>query len=432
MKKVLIITYYWPPGSGPGVQRFLKFSKYLREFGWEPIILTVENGSYPSIDTSLLKDILEGLKVFKTKSYEPFHWYNILKGKKGKSTGVGMVGMHNQSWFQKMALHIRANYFIPDARKGWKKYALKKAKVIIQEEHVDAIITTGPPHSAHLIGLDLKKQMNLPWLADMRDPWTTVFYNEFFPRTEATKRKDKLLEDLVLQSADGVAVVSNGLKQEFSDRNNNISIIYNGFDETDLPLSIPQRNKRFTISYVGNFKPNQNVEVLWQVLSEIKKEEIDFSTDLELFLTGNVDTSVTQSILLHSLQDNLILSPFVAHQEAVHRMMSADMLLFVIPKSERNKLIITGKLFEYLATGNSILGIGPVDGDASALLQDANRKPLSDYLDKNSMKSKVLAAYHNWKNEDSNRVEVGDIKRFSRKGLTEQLANKLNNLLDEN
>ena len=432
MKKVLIITYYWPPGSGPGVQRFLKFSKYLREFGWEPIILTVENGSYPSTDASLVKDIPEGLKVFKTKTFEPFQWYNILKGKKGKSTGVGMVGMQEQSWLQKLALHIRANYFIPDARKGWKKYALKKAKSIIQEEHVDAIITTGPPHSAHLIGLDLKKQMNLPWVADMRDPWTTVFYNEFFPRTESTKQKDKSLEDLVLQSADGVAVVSNGLKQEFLDRNDNISIIYNGFDETDLPLSIPQRNKRFTISYVGNFKPNQNVEVLWEVLSEIKKEELDFSTDLELFLTGNVDVSVTQSIQLHGLQDNLNLSPFVAHKEAVHRMMSADMLLFVIPKSERNKLIITGKLFEYLATGNSILGIGPVDGDASALLQDANRSPLSDYQDKESIKKQLLIAYQKWKNQESNRVEVGDIKRFSRKGLTEQLTNKLNTLCNEN
>ena len=432
MKKVLIITYYWPPGSGPGVQRFLKFSKYLREFGWEPIILTVENGSYPSLDASLAKDIPEDLKIFKTKTFEPFQWYNILKGKKGKSTGVGMVGIQDKSWLQKLALYIRANYFIPDARKGWKKYALKKAKSIIIDDHVDAIITTGPPHSAHLIGLDLKKQMNLPWVADMRDPWTTVFYNEFFPRTEVTKQKDKLLEDLVLQSANGVTVVSNGLKQEFSDRNDNISIIYNGFDETDVPLYIPQRNKRFTISYVGNFKPNQNVEVLWEVLFEIKKEEKDFSTDLELFLTGNVDALVTQSIQFYGLQDNLNLSPFVVHQQAVHRMMSADMLLFVIPKSERNKLIITGKLFEYLATGNLILGIGPVDGDASELLQEANREPLSDYHDKNSIKSQVLAAYQKWKNEESNRVEVGDIKRFSRKGLTEQLVNKLNNIIDEN
>ena len=172
---------------------------------------------------------------------------------KGKSTGVGMVGMQEQSFIQKLALYIRANYFIPDARKGWKNYALKKAKAIIQEEGIEAIITTGPPHSAHMIGLDLKQQTSLPWIADMRDPWTTVFYNAFFPRTESTKRKDKALEDKVLENADGVVVVSNGLRQEFSDRNENISIIYNGFDETDMPLSIPQRNKRFNISYVGNF-----------------------------------------------------------------------------------------------------------------------------------------------------------------------------------
>ena len=161
----------------------------MREFGWEPIILTVENGSYPSTDTSLVKDIPEGLKVFKTKTFEPFQWYNILKGKKGKSTGVGMVGMQEQSWLQKLALHIRANYFIPDARKGWKKYALKKAKSIIQEEHVDAIVTTGPPHSAHLIGLDLKRQLNLPWIADMRDPWTTVFTMSFFLELKQLRKK---------------------------------------------------------------------------------------------------------------------------------------------------------------------------------------------------------------------------------------------------
>ena len=208
-----------------------------------------------------------------------------------------------------------------------------------------------------MIGLDLKQQTSLPWIADMRDPWTTVFYNAFFPRTESTKRKDKALEDKVLENADGVVVVSNGLRQEFSDRNENISIIYNGFDETDMPLSIPQRNKHFNISYVGNFKPNQNVNTLWEVLSDIKKEEADFANDLALFLTGNVDASVVHAIGANGLENNLHLSSFVAHHEAVQRMMSADILLFIIPKSERNKLIITGKLFEYLATGNPILGI---------------------------------------------------------------------------
>ena len=236
----------------------------------------------------------------------------------------------------------------------------------------------------------------------------------------------------MLENADGVVVVSNGLRQEFSDRNENISIIYNGFDETDMPLSIPQRNKRFNISYVGNFKPNQNVNALWEVLSDIKKEEADFANDLALFLTGNVDASVVHAIGANGLENNLHLSSFVAHHEAVQRMMSADILLFIIPKSERNKLIITGKLFEYLATGNPILGIGPTDGDASVLLQDANRNPLSDYSDKENIKKQLLSAYQKWKNQESNRVEVGDIKRFSRKGLTEQLANKLNKLCHEN
>ena len=259
-----------------------------------------------------------------------------------------------------------------------------------------------------------------------------IFYNELLPRTETTKQKDKFLENLVLQSADGVTVVSNGLRQEFSDRNDNISVIYNGFDETDFPLSVPQRNKRFTISYIGNFLPSQNVTTLWDVLSEIKKEETDFSHEFELFITGNIDSSVIESIQYYGLQENLNLSPFVAHQEAVNLMMSADMLLFIIPKSERNKLIIAGKLFEYLATGNTILGIGPIDGDASIILRDLNRTSLSDYLDKKSIKSQVLAAYQNWKKQESNRVELGDVKRFSRKGLTEQLANKLNDLLDKN
>jgi len=431
LKKVLIISYYWPPGSGPGVQRFLKFSKYLKMFGWEPIILTVEKGSYPSIDFSLLNDIPKDMKIFKTKTFEPFRLYNMLRGKKGKSTTVGMLGMHRQGWIQKLALYIRANYFIPDARKGWRKYALKKARKIINNEGIDAIISTGPPHSTHLIGLDLKKQFNLPWIVDMRDPWTTIFYNKYFPRNEAAKLKDKKLEDLVIKNADGVVVVSDGLKQEFLNRNKNISTIYNGFDLSDFNFSIPKENKRFIISYIGNFKPNQNVVTLWEVLSEIKNEITEFSSDLELFLTGNIDSSVVNSLHKNRLEENLNLSSFVSHKEAIERMITSDLLLFIIPKSKRNKLIITGKLFEYIASRNKILGIGPVDGDASKILQDANRVPLFDYNDKKNIKSQVLDAYNNWKNKQNQSFDFGDIKKYDRKFLTQQLVNKLNNLIDE-
>jgi glycosyltransferase involved in cell wall biosynthesis len=430
VKKVLIITYYWPPGSGPGVQRFLKFSKYLREFGWEPIILTVENGSYPSVDASLEKEVPPNLKVVKTKTFEPFQWYNLLKGKKGKSTGVGMVGLQNPSLFQKLALHIRANCFVPDARKGWKKYALKSAQEIVQTDGVDAIITTGPPHSAHLIGLELKKETELPWVADMRDPWTTIFYNSDFPRTESTKRKDKSLEDLVLRTADAITVVSKGLEQEFSDRNSAISVIYNGYDEDDIPLSIPKRNERFTISYVGNFMPNQNPNVLWELLAELKEEVVGFSKDLQLFFTGNVDDSIVKSVCEKGLGKQLKIAPFIPHKEAVKRMSAADVLLFVIPESKGNKLIITGKLFEYLATGNPILSIGPVSGDAAELLKDAQRTPMNSFTDKAAVKSQLLSFYQNWKEGKSEKVESSQLAKFTRRELTRKLADKLNELTE--
>jgi hypothetical protein len=181
MKKVLIITYYWPPASGSGVQRFLKFSKYLRDFGWEPVILTVKNGTYVAYDESLLNDIPKGVKVLKTKTFEPFGFYSMLSKKKDSKSRAS-IGLQKDTFLQKLLIYIRANFFIPDARKGWYNFACKKAVEIIETEAIDAIITTGPPHSTHLIGYYLKDKIRLPWIADMRDPWTTVFYNEFFPK----------------------------------------------------------------------------------------------------------------------------------------------------------------------------------------------------------------------------------------------------------
>ena len=148
MKKVLIITYYWPPGSGPGVQRFLKFSKYLREFAWEPVILTVDNGSYPSIDQSLEQDIPNGLHVYRSQSFEPFRWYNLLKGKTSKNASVGAIGLQSLSFFQRLALYIRANFFIPDARVGWNRFAIKKARTIFKEYDICLLYTSPSPRDS--------------------------------------------------------------------------------------------------------------------------------------------------------------------------------------------------------------------------------------------------------------------------------------------
>ena len=428
MKKVLIITYYWPPGSGPGVQRFLKFSKYLREFGWEPIILTVDNGSYPSTDKTLEQDIPEGLEVYRSQSFEPFRWYNLLKGKKTKDATVGAIGLQGSSLFQRLALYVRANFFIPDARVGWNRFAIRKAHLIFKEHQIDAIISTGPPHSSHLIANALKKTHHIPWIADLRDPWTTVFYNAFFPRTESTKKRDKQLEDLVLKNADSISVVSNGMLEEFSDRAKDISLIYNGFDDEDFKSLKKNNTEKFTISYVGNFKPNQNAVVVWECLKELSHKTPQFKSDLKIVLTGNVDPSIVKSIQENGLEEQLSLEGFAAHHTAVQRMLDANLLLFVIPVSERNHLIITGKLFEYLATGNPILAIGPKGGNASALLTDAKRDDMLDYGDKNLIMKQIENAYQNWKKETPADFSHEDLERFTRKGLTEKLANKLNNL----
>ncbi|MFW6101648.1 MAG: glycosyltransferase, partial [Bacteroidota bacterium] len=272
-KKVLIVTYYWPPGSGPGVQRFLKMSKFLYAFGWEPVILTVKNGSYPSTDPSLTKDIPEKLQIFKTKTIEPFSLYNKLTGGKGKQVGVGLIGFqHKTNLLKKISLFIRANIFLPDARRGWIPFAFKKAKYLHSKNKLHAVVTTGPPHSTHFIGLKLKKKFSLPWLVDMRDPWTNNFFNKALPRTRYTKKLEKKFEDKILTNADFITTVSPGLKKEFQDRNQNIQVIYNGYDQEDIPEPAQYKSSEFSLSYIGNLKPNQNIPALWKAIKEMEDE----------------------------------------------------------------------------------------------------------------------------------------------------------------
>ena len=329
-KKVLVITYYWPPAAGPGVQRFLKFCKYLPEFGWDPIVLTVSSGSYSSEDASLDQDVITSLPVYKSKTFEPFTAYNRLRGSKGNAMPVSLMGIkEDKRLIQRLSLYIRANYFIPDARKGWKSYALKMVKTIMQEHDINAVITTGPPQSTHLIGLEMKKRYNLPWLVDFRDPWTTVYYNKFFPRTAATERKDKALEDAVLHSADAVVAVSAGLGAEFRERAKRLEIIYNGFDTEDIPESKDGATVQFTLEYIGNLKPNQNPENLWIALNELQDEVTEFRDKFRLNLTGNIDSYLADDLKnKYNLEGILNLVAYVSHNEAVGRMVNTSMLFW--------------------------------------------------------------------------------------------------------
>ncbi len=428
-KRVLIISYYWPPASGPGVQRILKFAKFLPEFGWEPTVLTVRNGSYPNTDDSLLEEVKD-VKVIRTKTLEPFAIYNSLQGKKGKSVPVAMQGIKDsKSPFQKLAKYIRANLFIPDARMYWRGYAVKEARRILQEDKFDAIITSGPPHSSHLIGLDLKKEFGIPWIADFRDPWTGIYYNKFLPRSKRTQEKDKALEDLVLDSADSVIAISKTFSKQLEDRAKHAEVILNGFDPGDMPEPKEVKNEKFRLGYIGNFKPNQDVPVLWGILKDNLESDPGFKYKFELLLAGNVDPHIESKLNSMGLGSILKRMDFMPHDEAVKTMQSCDALLFIIPDSDDNELILTGKIFEYLAIRRPIFSIGPKGGDADHLLQEMGRGEIIDYDDASTMNARLDGLTKQWQEKGSlNNLSNDGLDRLTRKASTEELSRLLDKI----
>ena len=271
MKKVLIITYYWVPAGGVAVQRFLKFTKYLRDYGWEPVILTVKDGSYPYTDPKLESEVPKGIEVHRTKTFEPFEIYNLLRGQKGKAVPLAVATASKKSLFQRLSGYIRANFFLPDARVGWKPYAIKEASNIIESQKIDAIITTGPPHSTHLIGQALKAKYKLPWVADFRDPWTEIFNNQYLPFTEASKAKDKKMEASVLRDCDVATVIGEGMKSVFPSKfTPKMEVITNGYDESDFDRTLQPETDKYRMRYVGNLLSNQNITALWAAIAELR------------------------------------------------------------------------------------------------------------------------------------------------------------------
>ena len=434
MKKVLIISYYWPPASGPGVQRWLKFARYLPDYGYQPLVITPKSGSYPNRDDTLLAEVPPSVQVLHTRTVEPFKLFNLLSGqrKRGKASAVGMADIRgSKSWIKKAAAYIRANWFIPDARVGWVPYALMAAEKLLKSEEVVAVITTGPPHSTHLSGLRLKRKYGIKWLADMRDPWTEIYYNAYLPRTAKSQARDQALEDEVLRSADLVLTVSPGLQRAFSNRAARTEVIYNGYDPADFDemKTTEATDSFFKLSYVGNFKANQNIEALWQAIVSLLERNEAFKKHFRLELTGNISPSVVDTIAKTGLEPYLELKEFAEHRKAVATMLSSSVLLFPIPQADNNRQILTGKIFEYLASGTPMLSIGPLDGDAAHILSRAGRYPMIDYADQELIEKRLGDLFEAWLPEKKlKKVPAKNVEEFSRPALTGRLVELIETL----
>ncbi len=436
--KVLIITYYWPPAAGPGVQRWLKFSKYLPEFDWQPYIATTENGSYPAIDESLLEEVSEDIEVERIKTLEPHQWYNLIRGKSSKTVEEGMSTIKDsQNPIEMIANRIRSLFFVPDARMGWNLRALPKIRKIIRDEKIDTIITTGPPHSTHLMGYRLKKKFALKWIADLRDPWTTMYYNAYLKMPEYSKRKDRRLENKVIRFADAITVVGPGMKEEFIDRNSNVFVIYNGYDDADvefLNTESDQLAKKdseyFRLSYVGNFKIGQDHDALWQAISELVSADEEFGQYFRLEFTGNVNQYTRENLIKHNLEHNVVFHGYLPHRMAMRKMRQAQMVLFITSNTKGNQKLVTGKIFEYLASATPIFAIGHPSGDAAEILQECQRESIMDFNQKTTYKKRLSSLFSDWFNNRNLPEKVYDNthQRYSRRNQTAEIASILNNL----
>lgn len=430
-KKVLIITYYWPPAGGIAVQRMLKFSKYLPSFGWTPVIYTVANGEFPEVDKALLNEVPETLEVIKTKIHEPYSIYKLFTGKSsGERVQRVKTASGKSSGRESLSQWIRGNIFIPDTRFLWIRPSVSFLKKKLKQEKFDAVISTGPPHSNHLIALALAKSEGIPWIADFRDPWTTMDYFKDFNLTGWANRKHHRLELEVLRKASSVVVVGSSMKHEFEEKGSkNVQIIHNGFDDADFAAAGDVApDTKFSIVHVGSFFKRRNPDVLWRVLARLRDEKHPLLGHLEIKLIGRVDQVVLDSMNKHGLNPYLNLVPFVPHAEAITYLKSAQLLLLPIDNFEGSKWVLTGKLFEYMATRRPILCIGPSDGDAAQVLDEVKAGETFDYDNDPALRNYLVRQFERYQSNKLGSNKNEKVEAYSRKQLTKKLATLLNEI----
>ena len=416
MRRLLVITYYWPPAGGSGVQRWVKFCKYLPQYGWQPVVFTPSNPDIQSWDGSLLGDIPSGTEVIRRPIREPYALYRRLVPQRDAAQ-VNPLSASNSSFAGRVFRALRGNLFIPDPRVSWVRPSVRFLKKYLAGHPVDAVVTTGPPHSMHLIGLGLKRATGVKWIADFRDPWTQMFYYKHLELGRRADRRHHELERQVLDGADTVIAVTPYVRDDFAARTQTpVALITNGFDEDDFAGVRPAVHEgKFTIVHTGLFAADGNPLNLWDVLAEKCVNDPEFASKLQIRLSGKTDSEVTEAIRSRGLGDNLVDLGYLPHDEVVAEQMGADILILPLRREPEYAKVLPGKIFEYLAAGRPVLGIGQEDGAAAEVLRDAGAGRMFGWDRRDGLMEFICGAHDG----------ASGIGKYSRRVLTEKLVELL-------
>jgi len=434
-KKLLLITYYWPPSGGAGVQRWLKLTDYLTQLGWQIFVVTVDenSASYPVVDESLNHEVNPNVKVYRTKTFEILNFYKKVNNKK-QIPYAGFANEGRVGALQYISRFIRGNFFIPDARKGWNKYALAKATEIIERENIEYLVTTSPPHSTQLIGLQLRQRFKLKWIADLRDPWTDIYYYHKMNHTLIAKSIDKNYERKVIETADGLVVVSDFIKKQFTTKTllnvgNKFMILPNGYDEKNFQTGIKNdsiKNDNFVISYNGTIAADYPINVFIDACKMLFENNID--TKIKIQFTGRADAQ-TQKKLREAFVEKVQFTNHVTHAKSIEILLESNLLLLIIPEVKDNEGILTGKLFEYLAAQKTVLCIGPVNGNAAEIIKECNAGITINNSSVTEAYNLIDSEYSHWQNgTKSNFCNDDKYKKYARKSQAVIFENWLVNV----
>jgi len=420
-KKVLIISYYWPPAGGPGVQRWMKFVKYLPEYNIKPILYVPENPNYPIYDYSLNDEVSEKLEIIKNPITEIS---NIISNSKSLNLirSGNIPNTKEQSLFQRLLFFIRGNLFIPDMKILWKNKSIDFIENYLSKTKIDVVITTGPPHSLHLIGYELKKRLNIKWISDFRDPWVNLNYLNRFHLLPSVKRRHKKLRDKVLINSNSVIVTSEKLKKLYKEIAPNIFKITNGYDYEYSTVNI---DSKFSISHIGSLYPERNPKYLWDIIDEICINNEEFRSNLQINFIGNTSEKIIKYLSNKTFNSCIKFFDYVDYKRAIEFMCSSQILLMVEVNDNDSSYAIPGKLFDYLNSKRPIIAIGPDNSEVNQILYDTNAGKFFNYNESINLKLHIENLYNQYE-MGSISYDAKNISIYRRKNLTEELSKIIN------